>query len=531
MTISNLALLLFFISTNSFAYQEIINNFIDCLNNRSDPNFPITATLYTYDNSSFSSVYNAYIRNPRLKDIRTTKPSLIITPLHFSHIQTAIICARKHNLEMRTRSGGHDYEGLSYLSLTDPKPFFILDTFNLNQVDVNIEDETVWVQTGATLGEVYYHIANKSNVHGLPGGVCPTVAVGGHCSGAGYGNMIRKYGLTIDNIIDAQLIDVNGVFLDRNSMGEDLFWAINGGGGASFGVVYAYHFKLVRVPPIVTIFKPETTSETKILNVSNKWLHVADKLDNDLYIRMRFQTLKNEKGKQIIHATFPSLFLGNKTRLISLMNKNFPELGLQDSDCVEMSWVESTLVYAGFPVGTPIESLLSRSQQDKRQRPFKIKSDFVQRPISKLGTETIFLKMKELQNQMITFNPLGGRLNEVSEFATPYAHRTGNIALIEYETYWSEPGEEATNRNLGSARKMHEHMSPFVSKNPRQAFFNYRDLDIGINHHGKDSSSEGLIYGVKYFKEANYKRLVMVKTKVDPDNFFRNEQSIPPMQS
>jgi hypothetical protein len=69
-------------------------------------------------------------------------------------------------------------------------------------------------------------------------------------------------------------------------------------------------------------------------------------------------------------------------------------------------------------------------------------------------------------------------------------------------------------------------MTPFVSKNPRQAFLNYRDLDLGINHNGKESYLEGRVYGIKYFQE-NFNRLVKIKTKVDPGNFFRNEQSIP----
>nr|GEV40940.1 reticuline oxidase-like protein [Tanacetum cinerariifolium] len=61
---------------------------------------------------------------------------------------------------------------------------------------------------GATLGEVYYRIAEKSNTHGLPAGVCPTVAVDGHCSGSSYGNMVQRFGLTVDLIQDAELIDV-----------------------------------------------------------------------------------------------------------------------------------------------------------------------------------------------------------------------------------------------------------------------------------------------------------------------------------
>ena len=69
-------------------------------------------------------------------------------------------------------------------------------------------------------------------------------------------------------------------------------------------------------------------------------------------------------------------------------------------------------------------------------------------------------------------------------------------------------------------------MTPFVSKNPREAFLNYRDIDLGINHQGSRSYVEGKRYGVMYFKD-NFDRLVEIKTKVDPTNFFRNEQSIP----
>jgi hypothetical protein len=97
---------------------------------------------------------------------------------------------------------------------------------------------------------------------------------------------------------------------------------------------------------------------------------------------------------------------------------------------------------------------------------------------------------------------------------------------IQYQINWNEEGTEAVEYHLDLARQLYRYMTPFVSKNPRAAFLNYKDLDLGINHHGKASYIEGSAYGIKYFK-GNFKRLVQIKTKVDPGNFFRHEQSVP----
>ncbi|PQM36565.1 flavin-dependent oxidoreductase FOX5-like [Prunus yedoensis var. nudiflora] len=175
----------------------------------------------------------------------TPKPLAIVAAKQESHVQATIVCAKQHGLQIRIRSGGHDYEGLSYVSHV---PFVVLDMFHFQSVDVNVKDESAWVESGATLGETYYKIAEKTKVHGFPAGVCPTVGAGGHFSGGGYGNMMRKYGLSIDNIVDAKLVDANGRILDRKSMGEEIFWALRGGGGASFGVILSWKLKLVRVP-------------------------------------------------------------------------------------------------------------------------------------------------------------------------------------------------------------------------------------------------------------------------------------------
>ena len=78
-------------------------------------------------------------------------------------------------------------------------------------------------------------------------------------------------------------------------------------------------------------------------------------------------------------------------------------------------------------------------------------------------------------------------------------------------------------------RRLYSYMAPYVSKSPRAAYLNYRDLDIGTNNNkGNTSYAQASIWGVKYFKN-NFNRLVQVKASVDPMNFFRNEQSIPPV--
>ncbi|XP_021298126.1 berberine bridge enzyme-like 14 isoform X2 [Herrania umbratica] len=228
-----------FLLCNSMANSDVLeeSSILQCLSNHSVTSPPISSVTYFPTNPSYTSILQSYIRNLRFTSDTTPKPLFIVVPSHVSHIQASIICCKIHGWEMRIRSGGHDYDGLSYVSAA---PFMILDTFNLRFISVDMEDESAWVQSGATLGELFYRIAEKSKTHGFPAGVCPTVGVGGHFSGGGYGNMMRKHGLSTDNIVDAQLVDANGRILDRESMGEDLFWAIRGGGGASFGVILSW---------------------------------------------------------------------------------------------------------------------------------------------------------------------------------------------------------------------------------------------------------------------------------------------------
>lgn len=509
-------ILFLFFASHVGAANSTVDNFLQCLPSHTNPSHPISNVTYTRSNTSFLKVLQTYIRDSRFNTTSTPKPQVIVAASDVSHIQATVLCAKSSGLQVRIRSGGHDFEGLSYVSSV---PFVILDMFNLRSINLDIPSETAWIQAGATLGELYYNIASKSKIHAFPAGVCLTLGAGGHFSGGGYGNMLRQYGLSIDNIIDAQVVDANGRVLNRQTMGEDLFWAIRGGGAASFCVVLAWKIKLVRVPEVVTAFQVPRTLEQGATDIVIQWQQVAAKIDRKLFIRVQPQVKFLSGGRKTVEVSFIGQYLGNATSLLPLMNKSLPLLGLQAKDCSEMPWVESNLFWNGIAQSTPLEVLLQRTPTPANAFQ-KHKSDYVKTPIPRVGLETIWNKMIELENVLMQWNPYGGRMSEIPANATAFPHRVGNLFKMQYITIWQDGSAEALSKNLKATRDLYATFTPYVSRNPREAFLNYRDIDIGTNKNGN------LVFAMDFFKD-NVKRLLQVKAEVDPTNFFTYEQSIP----
>ncbi|XP_019178879.1 PREDICTED: berberine bridge enzyme-like 21 [Ipomoea nil] len=510
--------------------SDFYQKFVDCLTTTAKPPIPkdqVSKIVYEPKNEKFLSILNAYVRNRCYNTSSSSKPDVIVTPLEETHVPGIVTCALDVGVPIKVRSGGHDFEGLSYVAGSE---YLILDMFNLRSVEVDVGTQTAWVQTGATLGELYYRISEKSPTLGFPAGTAPTIGIGGHISGGGYGNMVRQYGLTVDHVVDARFVDAKGKVLDRKGMGEDLFWAIRGGGGASFGVILAYKIQLVKVPEKVTHFAVERSMEEHASNVVSEFQKAVETMDPNLFIRLVLKpTPEGEnKKKNDIKLTAMGLFLGESAKLLPIMEKEMPALGLESSDCQEMTWIQSVIEWANYDhTAKKPEILLGRVPDEVFFT--KRKSDFVMTPIPKVAIESMLKKMIELGDIELKLNSFGGKLPEIcSDVATPFPHRSGVLYLIQYAVSWKEEGSEGEMLFVQQARDMYEFMTPFVSSNPRRAYLNYRDVDLGTTEHGVHALTEGRMYGTMYFNK-NYDKLARVKTMVDHRNFFRNIQSIPPL--
>ncbi|KAJ1379484.1 P-loop containing nucleoside triphosphate hydrolase [Sesbania bispinosa] len=452
-------------------------------------------------------------RSPQVENLRFAeplipKPIAIVLPESLEQLQNSIACCREGSLEIRVRCGGHSYEGTSSVA-DDGTLFVIIDMMNLNHVWVDMETETAWVEGGATLGETYYAISQASDVHGFSAGSCPTVGVGGHIGGGGFGLLSRKYGLAADNVVDALLVDANGQLLNRETMGEDVFWAIRGGGGGLWGIVYAWKIQLV-----------------------HKWQYVAPNLEDDFYLSC-FVGAGLPEAKTIgLSATFKGLYLGPRASAISILNKAFPELGIEEEECREMSWIESIVFFSGLSDGASISDLKNRYFQDKEY--FKAKSDFVKNNVSLLGIETALDILEKEPKGYVILDPYGGMMHNISSESIAFPHRSGNLFTIQYLVYWKETDNDKSSDYIDWIRGFYASMTPFVSWGPRAAYINYMDFDLGVMEqirngaNMKDAVDNARVWGEKYFL-SNYDRLVRAKTLIDPNNVFTNEQGIPPM--
>jgi FAD/FMN-containing dehydrogenase len=165
------------------------------------------------------------------------RPAAIVKVAGATDVARVIAHARDSGLELAVRSGGHSVAGHG---VTDGG--IVLDLSDMRALEIDAERRTAWAETGLTAGE-YTHAAAR---HGLATGFGDTgsVGIGGITLGGGVGFLLRKHGLTIDDLLAAEVVTADGELLYADAENHpDLFWAIRGGGG-NFGVATRFKFRL-----------------------------------------------------------------------------------------------------------------------------------------------------------------------------------------------------------------------------------------------------------------------------------------------
>jgi FAD/FMN-containing dehydrogenase len=172
------------------------------------------------------------------------RPLAIVRAADVDDVSAVVSLARDTGIELAVRSGGHSTSGHS-----TSEGGIVLDLADLRALEVDVEGRTAWVQTGLTSGAYSTAVAE----HGLATGFGDTgsVGIGGLTVGGGVGYLVRKHGLTIDDLLAAEIVTADGRLVRTDAESHpDLFWAIRGGGG-NFGVATRFQFRLHELGTVV----------------------------------------------------------------------------------------------------------------------------------------------------------------------------------------------------------------------------------------------------------------------------------------
>lgn len=418
------------------------------------------------------------------------RPAFIVQCKEVEDIIQAVKFAKASRLLISIRGGGHNIAGRSLFN-----DMMLLDLSKMRSVVVNTKESTATVQPGATLADV----DRETQAFGLavPVGINSTTGIAGLTLGGGFGWLSRKYGMTVDNLISAEVVTVEGerIVCDREHH-PDLFWAICGGGG-NFGIISSFKFKLSPVGPEViagpTVFKLE---DAKTVFQKYREFTKNNPIDSSIWTVLRnappFPFLDpSMHGKPVlIIVGFYGGSLEEGKKVLSKIGEWSTPLGNG----------VGPVKYADFQQAfDPL--LIPGVRNYWKSHNFKVISDDL------IDIMIDFAKQLPNPQSEIFIGQVGGKTKEVSKDATAYPHRDTEY-IMNVHTRWENKTEDE--HCISWARKFYKASEPFAAKGVYSNFVS----------EGDDNIQEA--YG------ENASRLKMVKMKYDPENVLRSNLNIAP---
>src|SRR3954467_6095745 len=458
-----------------------------------DPRYP---TLSTGFNQRFAGT-PAYV-------------AVVTTP---EQCRRAVQAAIDEGRRITVRGGGHCYEG--FVS-TNPGGV-IIDLSGMRSV-VQDADGGIALQGGCTNWDVY-ELLYKSYGVTVPGGSCYSVGLGGHVVGGGYGLMSREHGLTVDYLdaVDVIVVDVNravGVVTARKGDPDtgDLFWAHTGGGGGTFGVVTAYHFRDAPVPPPVVQLAGTTwdwstldpVAFTTLLGNYGRYLaanSAPDSPERTLFALLRLAHLSAGAVTMTPQASGDDPTILDD--FLAALDDGMPSAALPTTTRRVMPWVEATQTLNG----------IGPNQRGKYKSAYML-TPFPEGQVTAIRSALTDPGYSNPQ-ALLQVDTYGCRVNAVSPDATAVAQRS-SIMKLQYQTYWTDPAEDDV--NLSWIRQFYASVYADTGGEPVSddvtdgCYVNYPDVDLQN-------------WPALYFKD-NYPRLQAVKAHWDPTDQFRHAQSV-----
>ncbi len=419
------------------------------------------------------------------------RPALIVRCAEAQDVIEAVRFARKHDLLVAVRGGGHNIAGNAVCD-----GGIMIDLSLMNSVQVDTAHRTARVGAGATLAD----IDRETQAHGLatPLGINSTTGVAGLTLGGGFGWLSRRFGLTIDNLISVGLVTAAGEAVTASeSQNADLFWGVRGGGG-NFGVVTSFEFRLHQVGPEVfsgLIIHPLESARDTLRYYRDYIAGTPEEMVCWLVLRQAppLPFLSPEwHGKEILAL---AVCYSGKLEDGERIAKPLRDYGKPLADVI------APTSYTTWQ--TLLDPMLTPGARNYwKSHNFRELSD---------GLIDVFIdhakRIPDPQTE-IAFAQLGGAVNRVPANATAYTARDAQFVLNVHGR-WADPANDA--KCIGWARDLFNATTPFAAAG---AYVNF----LTQEEQGRVKAAYG----------ANYDRLVQLKNKYDPTNLFQVNANVRP---
>jgi FAD/FMN-containing dehydrogenase len=414
------------------------------------------------------------------------RPAAVVKVADDADVRRVVALARDAGGEVAVRSGGHSIAGQS---VSDGG--LVIDLSAMRRMDVDVDARTAWAETGLTAAEYTSLAATNGLATGF--GDTGSVGIGGLTLGGGVGYLVRKHGLTIDDLLAADVVTADGevVRADHESHPE-LFWALRGGGG-NFGVATRFRFRLHELPSVVGGMLLLPASPENIL----AFMDAAAAAPNEL------STIAN------VMPAPPMPFIPEEIH---------GTLAIMALMCFAGDADAGQRALAPFrAIATPLADMLRPTSYpelyppaEEGFHPIAVSRNLMIDDVDRASAEVIVegLQASDAPMRAVQLRALGGAVAEVPNDATAYAHRDRPI-MANVAAMFGDP------RDRDRHASWVDSLSGRIQRGPVASYVNF------VGDEGPDRVRAA-------YPGATWERLAAVKRAYDPDNLFHLNQNIPP---